>query len=87
MDAYDFDKNGIMDTHKNRVIIGQSLKNIYEKYWLSGQEQSKLQDIAEKIVGQRIFGYEHIPVPKQKALYAAWMYHMESVYRKKKLEG
>jgi hypothetical protein len=81
---YDMDKNGYMDTPKNRYLIGLSLKNIYENYWLAGREQEKLQDIAEKIIGQRIFGYESHPVAKQKELYAAWMAHMEGVYAKEK---
>lgn len=85
--AYDMDQNGLMDTQKNRVLIGQSLKNIYENYWLSGQEQKNLQDIAKKIIGQRIFGYESHPISKQKALYSAWMDHMDSVYKKQRLAG
>ncbi len=79
---YDIDRNGIMDSPRSRAYIGASLKLLFESYWLASDNREALEDIAERIIGQRIFGYDSHPVAKLSALWTAWHAHMESVYAK-----
>lgn len=82
---YDIDQNGIMDTPRSRAFIGASLKLLFEQYWKADVERNALMDIAEKIIGQRIFGYESHPVAKLSQLYTAWHTHMDMVYAQMRL--
>lgn len=81
---YDIDHNGIADTPRSREFIGRSLKNVYEGWWRVGEERGALDDMAERIIGQRIFGYSSHPVSKLSALLKAWTGHMEAKYTKLK---
>lgn len=79
---YDVDGNGLAETWLNRERLTESLKSIYEKWWRVDEERDSLDDIAERILGQRVFCYTAYPVAKLSALYTAWDGHMEAKYQK-----